>query len=458
MASCLFLLTAAFLKHKRGIAFSILFLLFSLNLGALHARNYLRLSDNNVALLNPANFKQCYIVGIIDNAPAYGDRKVHFIFRIESLIADNKSLPVEGKILVNTFGVPRTTEKSDLPVRQAGKDVFSYGEKLMLQGEFHKPFAFGQEANFSYRDYLKNQGIYYVFNVKKEDKIVSLAGARQNALKAYAFKLKDKFKGIFVRYLWPQNSRFLSTLILGERWNLSGEIREIFVRTGTSHIIAISGFNVGIIVFLVLIFLKAIGIKRKTRYLITIPLLIIHMYAVGLSPSVVRATIMAVIVLFGYLIDRDSHLINGLGLAALAILAYNPLQIFDIGFQLSFVSVLGIVILSPKLIALLKRERKLNVLQSVMLNGFSVSLSAYLATAGFVVYYFRIITPITILANLIVVPYSSFIIILGFTLGLSAMISPLLSPLIAITLNFTLGLLFKITYFLSCLPFAYFYL
>ena len=211
-------------------------------------------------------------------------------------------------------------------------------------------------------------------------------------------------------------------------------------------------------------------IKRKVRYMIMIPILIIHMLAVGASSSVVRATLMALIVLIAYLMDREPHMINSLSLAALFILGYNPLQIFDIGFQLSFVSVLGIVILSPRIINLFKIgsahlgkingkvKQKLNILLRAIRNSFSVSLAAWLATFGFVAYYFRIISPVTILANLIIVPLASLAIILGWTLSLSALACPLLSPSIAATTNFVLVFLFKVAYCLSHLPFAYFYL
>lgn len=204
--------------------------------------------------------------------------------------------------------------------------------------------------------------------------------------------------------------------------------------------------------------------------MIMLPILVIHMLAVGASSSVVRATLMALIVLIAYLMDREPHIINSLSLAALFILGYNPLQIFDIGFQLSFISVSGIVILSPRIISLFKIspallgrikggvKQKLNILVRVMLNSFSVSLSAWLATFGFVAYYFRIISPVTILANLIIVPLASLAIILGFTLSLSAMACPVVSPSIAATTNFVLVFLFKAAYCLSHLPFAYFYL
>lgn len=271
--------------------------------------------------------------------------------------------------------------------------------------------------------------------------------------------MKSRARDIFERSLWPVNSSVLAGIILGERQNIPDDIRQSFIRTGTSHIIAISGFNVGMVVFMALILLKAARIKRKIRYLLVIPILIIHMLAVGASSSVVRATIMAMAVLAGYLLDREANIVNSLSLSALIILGYNPMQLYDAGFQLSFISVLGIVLLSPRIIGFSEKIfSRCKGIRRFCLNGFAVSLSAWLATLGLIAYYFRIISPVTLLANLIIVPLTSLIILLGFSLSLSAMIWPGLAGQIATTTNLTMSILFNIASGLSRLPFAYFYL
>lgn len=441
---CLLAFTIAFLRRKRDFIFSLAFLLFCSSLGALHIRNHLRLPQNHIAFLSAKSLNDIRISGIVDSDPAYSERKVSFVFKTKKIITPQGPQKIEGEILANVFA----------------KEKFSYGNELILEGNFYRPFDFETKTNFSYRDYLRNQGIYNILNVKKENEIVLLNKEKGNFLKGMAFKIKHTFKESFARYLWPINARVLSGIILGERQNFPDGIRQAFVQTGTSHIIAISGFNVGLVAFMVLILLKALGIKRKLRYCLSIPILILHSLAVGGQSSVARATIMAVIVLIAYLIEREAHIINSLSLAALIILGYNPMQIFDIGFQLSFVSVLGIVLLSPKIAKAVQEiflKRKPVDLLRFTINGFSVSLSAWLVTFGFVAYYFRIISPITIIANLIIVPWTSLVIILGFSLGLSSQIFPALAPSIAATTNFALGLLFKLTFGLSRLPFAYFY-
>ena len=450
LAFCLIMLIFTFLKRKKNFVFVLSLLFLCLGLGGLHLKNHLRPPRNHIALLDLQKAGNIQLGGIIDSDPTYGKRKINFVFKVKKIMSNGKSYDAQGKALVNIYSMGR----------------FYYGDELILEGSLYRPFNFGNETNFSYRDYLQKQGISYILNVKKGNKIVFLADNGANPFKSLAFKLKHSFEDILKHKLWPVNSAVLSAIILGERQNFPEDIRRAFIQTGTAHIIAISGFNVGIVVFIFLIFLKAIGIKRKARYLVTIPILVIHMLAVGASASVVRATVMALIVLIAYLIEREPHIINSLSLAALIILAYNPLQIFDIGFQLSFISVLGIVILSPKILSLSRaflcgliprmKGRKLKS-SKVMLNSFAVSLAAWLATFGLVACYFRIISPVTILANLIIVPLVSLSIILGFILGLSAIACPQLAPPIAATTNFVLLFLFQAAFSLSRLPFAYFY-
>ncbi len=383
------------------------------------------------------------IQGLVDNDPASTPAaKTSFYFKAKKLIAADKAYPVHGEILVNAFG----------------RVDFNYGDELILEGSLHRPFNFGANTNFSYPDYLKSQGIYYILEVGKAGEIVFLGRDKGNLLNSLAFKLKHRLEGIFEKYLWPLNSAVLSAITLGERQGLPRQIREDFARTGTAHIIAISGFNVGIVVFAVLFLLKALRIKRKCRYFLAIPILFIHMCAVGAQASVIRATLMATVVLIGYLLERDADIINSLSLAALIILGYNPRQVFDIGFQLSFVSVAGIVSLSPRIIGWFKLKPKSNVGLRFLANSFTVSLAAWISTFWFILYYFRIITPITVLANLIIVPLVSLVIILGWTLCLSALICPAIAVPIALTTDFSMFWLFKITHQLGALPCASFYI
>ena len=436
------MLVAAFFSLRNNTAFLIFLLLLSLGLGGGHLRDYLVFPKNDIALARVDNSVPVLIKGVVNSAPDYGVKKVSFILRAQEIIINHHSKKVKGIVLANVFS----------------RLKFSYGDRLILEGKLHRPFDFGQNANFSYREYLRNQGIYYILSVRKDSKIELLERGRGNPLIARSLKVRQKFKDIFDKYLLSTNARVLSAITLGERRGFPEDLKNSFIRTGTAHIIAISGFNVGIITFLALILFKALRIKQKARYFFAIPLLIGHMYAVGAGASVVRATIMALVFIFAYLINRQPRIGNSLSISALIILGCNPLQIFDIGFQLSFVSVIGIVILSPRIMNLFKARPKRNFIFRTALNSFSVSLAAWLSTLGFTLYYFQIFSPVTILANLIIVPLASLSIILGFTLGLAAVFLPVLSIPIANTTNLAMAVLFKIVFFISRIPGAYFYL
>ncbi len=414
--------------------------MFFLALGALHIRGYNFLPPGHIGSLEIKGSVRARVQGVVDNDPVSARHKSSFRLRIRKLIAGDKDHPLSGEILVNVFG------RAD----------FNYGDELILEGNLHRPFDFNQDLSFSYPEYLKNQGIYCILEVGKGKEVVFFGRDKGNFLVSLAFRFKHRLKGIFEQYLLPLNSAVLSGITLGDRQGIPAWIREDFARTGTAHIIAISGFNVGIVVFTALFLLKALRIRRKARYLLVIPILLAHMWAVGAQASVVRATIMALMVLIGYLLERDTDIINSLSLSALIILGYNPRQIFDIGFQLSFVSVLGIVWLSPRFIGWFNLKPKTGIALKFLVESLSVSLAAWLATLGFTAYYFRIVTPISILANLIIVPWVSLVIILGFILSLAAMICPATAFFIGLTTDFVMSWLFNIAHQLSILPFAYF--
>ena len=132
--------------------------------------------------------------------------------------------------------------------------------------------------------------------------------------------------------------------LLGDRYNIPRHINELFQMAGVVHILAISGFNVGIVAYATFLFLKMFPLGRRWHYILTILLLIAYAVLTGGQPPVVRATIMAAVFLAGFILEREPESINTLACAALLILFVNPVNLFDVGFQLSFVSVLAIIV------------------------------------------------------------------------------------------------------------------
>ena len=426
-----------FIKQNNEFIIFILCAVFFL--GAALLRNSQILPKCHIAKLIPYKAESVSVVGVIDNDPIYQDRNVSFIFKTEKVGIGDSWQKACGKILVRVFK----------------KEAFSYGDRLFLRGNLYRPFSFSK--GFDYRNYLKHQNIYLIFSLGKDSGIVKqLEKNAGNPILSFSFKMKHRLREVIVRNLSSFSAGIMNALILGDRQDLSQHLLDILMKLGTIHIIAISGFNVGIVAFVILLILKIIKIPKKPRYLLTILLLIVYCILTGSSAPVVRATVMATIFLCAYFLEREVGIYNSLSLATLIILAVNPWQLFEISFQLSFLSVVSIVWLAPKIKSLFpERLDKIPRLRFLILT-FSVSSAAWIGLMPLIAFYFKTFTTITVLANMIIVPYSAVITTTGFSFALIGMLIPSLAPIFAVTNELLILILFKIHSFLITIPGAYF--
>jgi len=424
---------------KQNTKFNILILGVSFFLGATILKDSQILSNCHIVKLVPYKSDSVSLIGVIDNDPIYQGEKVSFILKAEKLRINETGSKTCGKVLVKVLK----------------KNNFAYGDRLFLLGKLYRPFSFSK-GEFNYRNYLRHQGIYLIFSVKKDSIVKQLDKNVGNPLKSFAFRIRHKMREAIVKNLSPFSAGILNAIILGERQNLSAHTRDILVYSGTVHIIAISGLHLGIVAFIILLILKIIKIPRKPRYILTILLLIVYCMLTGANTPVVRATVMAIIFLLSYFLEREVNIYNSLSLAALIILTVNPWQLFEVSFQLSFLSVISIVWLSPKIKSMF--PEKLNKIPWIrfLISVFSVSFAAWLGLLPLIAYYFGILSPITILANMIVVPYMTIIVASGFSLALIGILIPSLSPIFAASNELFILILFKINSFLIGIPGAYF--
>jgi competence protein ComEC len=188
------------------------------------------------------------------------------------------------------------------------------------------------------------------------------------------------------------------------------------VKSGTVHILVVSGFNVSIVAGILALFLKVLRLNRMVRVAVIVPALALYCVMTGASPPVVRATIMGIFFFFSWYVRRDPGIFQALCLSAFAILAVIPREIFDASFQLSFSAVLALCVLSPVI------EKRVHVDEisvrpvrwAARLSA--VSLSAWIGTAGFIAYYFRIVSPVAVLANIFIPAIASCITLCGVSL------------------------------------------
>ncbi len=252
----------------------------------------------------------------------------------------------------------------------------------------------------------------------------------------------------------------LKGMILGRRSAIDSAVRDDFQRTNTLHILAISGQQMTLIFAVLFGVLRLAGMRRRAASLVSIPVVLVYASIVGWQPSVARAALMIVLLLIGLAMDRRVNLLRMLGFAALILLLMRPAELWDLGFQLSFLAVFFLLVFAPpvcrRAYAFLPSGQASRLLKP-LLAACVVSLVAWAATGPLTAYRFQWFSPVTLPANLVIVGWVSLITIpLGFvSLLLGSLWLPLAYPINAMNALSTEALL-RCTHVLAHLPGASF--
>jgi len=349
-----------------------------------------------------------------------------------------------GQILVDIFGATN----------------INYGDIVKFSGKLHKPYEFAKTGRFSYREYLNRQSIKLILSVKKNAPVEILKRNQGSRFKANVFRLREYLKKKFTDNLTENESGLMCAILLGDRSNIPVHIRELFVKTGTAHILAISGLHVGIVAGCFFMFFRILPINRRCKLVATVIMLIAYMIVVEARPSVVRATVMTVTILIGIAIERESDFISMLSLSALMLLTVNPYNIFDVGFQLSYICVVAIFWFYPlfeRSAKMIFADNRIFIVQ-VVVKLFCVSLAVWIGVAGAIAYYFQMVTPVTIVANILIVPLLSVVVALGFGMLLISSFVPSGAVFFAQCLKLVLNIKVGLIFLFSKMPGAYFYI
>ncbi len=358
----------------------------------------------------------------------------------------------KGKALVNIFGA----------------SGIAYGDHVILEGKLHRPYNFSPDRHFSYREYLARRDIRFILSVKKNALVRILEQDQGNPVRALSLKLRDRLKNVLSDNLSENEAGVMKAILLGDRSGISKPVRALFVQTGTAHILAISGLHIGIVAALFLVFAKIMPVGRRWQLGAVIVLIAGYAFLTGARPSVVRAAVMTVIFLASFIVGKEFDRLNTLCLAGAVILTFNPFNFFDVGFQLSFSCIFAIIYadLSMRKIGLRRpwgrtedfSGRHFDGWFYYVLQSLYLSLAIWVAVAGLIAYYFGIITPITILANVVVVPLISIIVALGFGLLLIGVLLPAWAFMFAMCLKVVLNIMVGLIFLFDKVPFAHIYI
>ncbi|NEP81812.1 MAG: competence protein, partial [Okeania sp. SIO3B3] len=237
----------------------------------------------------------------------------------------------------------------------------------------------------------------------------------------------------------------VSAMVLGRRAvDLSYQLRDKFVKVGLAHVLAASGFHISLILGVVLTLTKRL--PPGARFGFGILTLILYVGLAGISPSVLRAAFMGLAALVGIVSQRQVQPLASLVVAATFLLLINPLWIWDLGFQLSFLATFGLLVTAPPLM------KRLDWLPSGIASLVAIPIAASIWTLPLLLYVFHVVSPYTIFVNIITAPLVAVITLGGFISAIVALISPYIGSLIAGILYFPVRVLIGIVNFFSALP------
>ncbi|MDD3711264.1 MAG: ComEC/Rec2 family competence protein [Patescibacteria group bacterium] len=370
------------IKFKKNI-FLILFFIF------LAIWRYLLIfPENNLGRIENYYGQDFSLIGKVISEPELKDNKQKIKLKIISGQDDlGNSFKLEGKILLTTQAYP----------------LYVSGDLLELSGDWLEP---GVIEDFDYGLYLRRYGITAVSYYPSIRKIKS--GQEPLGIKKVFFIINNFRKRIAQQFdfsLSLDSASILKAMLLGDKSSLNSDLIEKFSRSGLSHIIAISGLHISLLSSLFLNFLLFVGLSRKKAFYFSILFLIFYLILIGAPASACRASLMGFLSFLAIYMGRVGNLSNVLFFAGISLLLFNPLLVFgDLGFQLSFLAVLGIIYLYPiiKEILSLKIFKKIRINEAV-LDILSITISVQLIAGPILISSFKQFSLIAPLSNLLVV-------------------------------------------------------
>jgi competence protein ComEC len=356
--------------------------------------------------------------GTVVNRPRIGEERTQFIVRTDSL-SDGKS----------TFYVTADLLASVRPDIRFDTGMFTVetGAYVLVHGLIDLPAGRRNPYEPDFNRYLSLNGIDAFLYVRGHYNVERIDGGRSSDLHRRLIEPVRRHVGdVIDRQVPGESGHFLRGLMLGDRSRISDSVRDTFVSVGVIHILAVSGLHVGIVTVIFFSVFGLLRVPRIPRIVMTIGGLILYMFVTGAAPSVVRATIMASIILTGFVLQRKNDIYNSIAVAALILLFNDTRDLFKPSFQLSFAAVLAIVYLYPRFWEAARTcfpRLTDGWFGRPVVQLFLVSMAAQLGTLPFTAYYFERISFIAFAANLIVIPAVTFALSFGFAMCLLGLLS-----------------------------------
>lgn len=373
----------------------------------------------------------------------------------ESLERGGRAARVSGTVLVYVW------QEAPLAV--------GYGDGVRIRGSLAAPRGPTNPGEADRRASLADERIYAIFSVPKEAPVEVIARGGGSIMGA-VFALRARLRRDLLATVSGEAGAFLDSIILGTRTVLREEVIQDFQRTGTIHMLVVSGLHTSLLAaFLWLLFTRALRLPAPLAIVGTLALAVVYCLITGAQPSILRATIMIAIVLVGKLLRRESDTLNSLALAGIAILGMSPGHLMNAGFELSFVAIVGLELIArplqrayaaalPEVGARAGVGRRAAILGARWMGGMAcASLAAFIATEPLVAWRFHLVTPGIVVANLAAVLLCSAVLYSGFALLFVAPISKAAAAPVAWLAGHAATAFLALVHWLAHVPGVYLY-
>lgn len=361
------------------------------------------------------------IVGVVSGPPETRDSYTGLNITVESLtiLSSDASL-----------AEPKTIH-GQLLLQVMPGSAYAYGDRLSIRGQLQTP---PDSGDFSYQKYLARQGIHSLMQYASLRVLERETG---NPVLAAIYRVKARSQVVLQQIMPSPESDLLRGILLGDESGLSPQLKAAYKLTGTSHIIAISGFNIAILAGLITtLFNRALGARWGT--LAAIGVISLYTLLVGADAAVVRAAVMGSFGMLGVLIGRRGNGLNTLGLAAFLMCLLEPNLPWDIGFQLSFFATLGLVIYASPLQARLldflgrhMKEESAKRLSGMLSEYLLFTLVAQVLVLPIMAWHFGTLSWLYLVANPLILPAQPPVMIFGGLALLGGLVHPVLGRILA---------------------------
>ena len=386
-----------FLRSKRNILIVAGLCLFTVLGGAFHFPSSLPpANEHSLSLYNDLGIVE--IQGIVTEEPDIRDRYCLLTFSASEITVNGEKEKVSGTALIR---VPRYP-------------TYMYGYVLKVTGELETPLQF---EDFDYKSYLARQGIYSIIYYPRVEVLERGQGSKPLL---WIYSLRERLSASLAGALPEPQGSLAQAILLGLRGNIPDSVYDAFSRTGTAHLLAISGLHISIIIAMLLSFGVLVFGRRRSIY-IWLTLAITWLYALlaGMHPPIIRAAIMGSLFLVAEYLGRQRSAIIALAFAAAVMVGVEPNLLWTISFQLSFLAMFGLILLYPYFQAwgrkgvasLFGTKERIVAVGNIITDGFAATLAAIVAVGPLIAYNFGVVSLVALPATFLSLPALPFIIV-----------------------------------------------